>query len=128
MKYTIEQKEVGKILRIEGDMEEYVALEYHNQGWFYKDSEAFEKGFGVCYIPEYAVEEFGGKMVEIEGENFYRLIDIEDTYSYTDFLNLTHNNHIKAKALFELLDWQYPQSLYQELEEMEDLFEEEEME
>ena len=120
MKYTIEQKEVGKILRIEGDMEEYVSLEYHNQGWFYKDSEAFENGFGVCYIPEYAVEEFGGKMVEIEGETFYRLIDIEDTYSYTDLLNLTHNNHSKAIVLFEMLDYQYPQSLYQELEEMEE--------
>ena len=76
MNYTIEQKEVGKILRISGDTEEYVSLEYFNQGWCYKDSEAFEKGFGLCYIPEYAVEEFGGKMVEIEGETFYRLIDI----------------------------------------------------
>jgi hypothetical protein len=120
MNYTIEQKEVGKILRIVGDMEEYVALEYHNQGWFYKDSKAFENGFGVCYIPEYAVEEFGGKMVEIEGENFYRLIDIEDTYTYTDILNLTHNHDSKAIVLFEMLDYQYPQSLYQELEEMEE--------
>ena len=120
MNYTIEQKEVGKILRISGDTEEYVSLEYFNQGWCYKDSEAFEKGFGLCYIPEYAVEEFGGKMVEIEGETFYRLIDIEDTYTYTDLLNLTHNNDSKARTLFEMLDYQYAESLYQELDEMED--------
>jgi hypothetical protein len=121
MNYTIEQKEVGKILRIEGDMEEYVAFEYLNQGWFYKDSEAFEKGSGICYIPEYAVDEFGGKMVALETLNFFRMIDIKDKYTYTDFMNLVGNNHGKAKVLFEMLDWQHPESLYQELEEMEEI-------
>jgi hypothetical protein len=126
MNYTIEQKEVGKILRIAGDMEEYVAFEYLNQGWFYKDSKAFEKGFGVCYIPEYAVDEFRGKIVSLEGFNFFRLIDIEDTYSYTDFMNLVGNNYGKAKVLFEMVDWQYPESLYQELEEQGEFDDEEE--
>ena len=120
MEYTIEQKEVGKILRIKGDIEEYVSLEYFNQGWCYKDSEAFEKGVGVCYISEYALENFGGKMVDINGETFYRLIDIEDTYTYTDFLNLTHNNESKARTLFEMLDYQYAESLYEQLDEMEE--------
>ena len=118
MNFTIDKKDVGSLLNYAG--EDYVSLERHNEGWYYKDTKAFEKGIGVCYIPEYALEDFGGKMFEEEGEVYYRLIDIEDTYTYTDFLNLTHNNHAKAKILFEMLDYQYPQSLYQELEEMEE--------
>ena len=118
MNFTIEKKEVGSILTYMG--EEYVSLEHHNDGWYYKDTKAFENGFGVCYIPEYALEDFGGKMFEEEGEVYYRLIDIEDTYTYTDLLNLTHNNHAKAIVLFEMLEWSYPESLYQELNEMEE--------
>jgi hypothetical protein len=113
MKYEILEKTNGAELFMNGKT--YYELERWDQGWCYKDEKAFEDGFGLVYIPEYAVENFEGEQITIEGRTFYNGDDIEDVYTYSDLLNLCHGNHGHALFMIQTLDWQYPESLYDEL-------------
>jgi len=81
-----------------------IEREFYRQGRIYKDFNAFEeRNENVCYIPE--------------------LSDLK--YTYNDFLRLameylSENNELKstpaelAKALFEAVDWQHPETLLDE--------------
>lgn len=114
MNYHITEKTNGSILYMNG--KNYYELAYGSQGYYFKDEEAFKNKFGVVYIPEYAVEDFEGEVVEIEGRKFYNGDDIEDMYTYSALLNLCQGNHGRALFLIETLDWQYPESLYMEVD------------
>lgn len=57
-----------------------------------KDYEAFEKQTGVCYIPETSDRE----------------------YTYEDLLEISGNNVILTNRLFDLLEWQHPETLIDE--------------
>lgn len=59
----------------------------------FKDTAAFEKKEGVCYIPESG----------------------DDEYTYQDFLEIGMGNEKLAAVLFSLVDWQSPETVFDEL-------------
>lgn len=64
------------------------------QGWHYKDCEAFDNKTGkVCYIPEL----------------------FDDYYTYADFLRISKGNEAVLEYLFEMVDWQRPETLFNDL-------------
>jgi len=68
--------------------------DFSGQGYFYLDYEAFFNKTGeVCYIPE--------------------LFDTH--YTYMDFLKIAKNNEILALYLFTTVDWQSPETLFNDL-------------
>ena len=67
-----------------------------SQGVIYKNYDDFNsKSIAVCYIPELT----------------------DDLYSYFDFLKIAKGNSDIAVCLFETVDWQSPEILYEELME-----------
>ena len=62
--------------------------EFYQQAWIYKNPGNFAKKIGVCYVPE--------------------LSDSE--YTYRDFLELCGGNEQLAEYVFEMVDWQHPES------------------
>lgn len=72
-----------------------VDREYFQQGYIFKDDDAFEnRPDDVCYVPE-----------------------LSDTlYTKRDFVNIAYGNEDLAKDLFETVDWQSPESLLTEWE------------
>lgn len=93
---------------------------YCNDGVVYKDDKAFESGEGVCYIPEFGFEnanenpfEFAIKECiasEIE-DNTYVAIQ---GYTRQDFIKLCDGNEKLARELYEHVDWQHPETLWNE--------------
>ena len=112
---------VGEIINYKGV--DYVTGDSTSQGWVYKDEKAFVKGVGICYIPEYAFE---GNTIEVV--TFNRLQDREETiyfelqpiidkgeaYTQQDLIKVFGDEH-KAIIGFDMLDWQFPESLAEEL-------------
>ena len=78
---------VGKITK-SGE----ILRDFFRQGNVFKDGEAYAKKQGVCYVPEL---------------NDYK-------YTYNDFLTIANNNEAIADLLFEYVDWQSPETLYDE--------------
>lgn len=62
------------------------------QGYVYKNMDAFKPGGGVCYIPE--------------------LSDI--MYTYDDLLEIC-GDYDTALTVLDMVDWQYIESLYDEI-------------
>jgi len=84
------KKTVGYCNKITG---EYIK-EFSGQGCFYLDHDAFfNKTNEVCYIPE--------------------LFDTQ--YTYIDFINIAKNNEELARYLFTTVDWQSPETLFNDL-------------
>lgn len=84
-----ETDDKGNIIKIE--------REYFQQGWIFKDWEAFRDSMDApCYVPE--------------------LDNI--VYTKRDFLVLCNNQEEIAEELFEQLDWQSPSTLFNEWEDM----------
>jgi hypothetical protein len=68
--------------------------DFYGQGWIYKDYNAFEeKAKSVCYIPE--------------------LFDTQ--YRYDDFMRVAKGNEKLAEVLFDWVDWQSPETLFEDL-------------
>lgn len=68
--------------------------EFSGQGEFYMNFTVFENQTDeVCYIPE-----------------------LSDThYTYSDFLRIAKGNKQLAKMIFEMVDWQSPEMVFNEL-------------
>lgn len=64
-----------------------------DNGYCFKDYKAFESKKGICYVPELT----------------------DHKYTYNDFLEIAKNNKELARTLFDLVDWQHPETLYNEL-------------
>lgn len=82
-----------------------------DQGWVFKDYKAWELGHGICYIPELDGE-------YIEGIYKPKLEDGEEyaaCYSKDGFLELVGGNEDLARLVFEMVDWQHPETLVDEL-------------
>jgi len=62
------------------------------QGFMYKNVAAFRQKKGICYVPE----------------------TVDTDYSYQDFLGVAEGDLNVANELFETVDWQMPETLYQE--------------
>ena len=54
-----------------------------------KDYKAFKSKSGVCYVPELSNQK----------------------YTYADFLNLAQGNKKIANLLFNVVEWQHPETL-----------------
>lgn len=77
-------------------------IQGYNRGFIYKNYEAFVSGIGVCYIPEF----FSGCK---EGTEW-----CDSGYTRKDFNDICEGTKIDADYLFETVDWQHPETLYDE--------------
>ena len=104
----------GKILIYAG--EKYYTGGLTDEGVVFKDRTIYEKQPDeICYISEDALEEYG----EVFGENgllkFANLnYDIPRGYSHNDFLKLCNGKEDMAREVFEAVDWQSPETYYEE--------------
>ena len=96
---------------------------YCNEGVVYKDEQAFKIGKGVCYINEYGFDnsdenagplfEFEAKEYvasELEGNNYVAMTG----YTRQDFIDICDGNETMARELFDHVDWQMPETLWNE--------------
>lgn len=91
-----------------------------DQGLVFKDNNAFENGQGICYIPE----ECGNIVENIYQGDLSKLSDEDLAICYTkqDFLDLVDGNEKLAKIVFEMVDWQDPSTLVEELYREDEVF------
>lgn len=76
------------------DQEAVIDRGYYRQGWIIKDEEAFRlHPERVCYVPELSNE----------------------GYTRQDFLAMCNGQEELAEFLFEMVDWQSPETLKSEL-------------
>lgn len=76
------------------DQEAVIDREYYRQGWIFKDEEAFRlHPKQVCYVPELS----------------------DEGYTRQDFLAMCNGQEELAEFLFEMVDWQSPETLKSEL-------------
>ena len=76
------------------DQEAVIDRGYYRQGWIFKDEEAFRlHPEQVCYVPELS----------------------DEGYTRQDFLAMCNGQEELAEFLFEMVDWQRPESLKSEL-------------
>ena len=76
------------------DQEAVIDRGYYRQGWIFKDEEAFRLyPERVCYVPELS----------------------DDGYTRQDFLAMCNGQEELAEFLFEMVDWQSPETLKSEL-------------
>lgn len=97
------------------DFEDQIGFFYTDQGYVYKSDKSFDElaNDEICYIPEYYDE---------TDENGL----LEDVAAYTklDFMELCDNIKWRAIFVYEGVDWQCPETYYdetdwEELEEFE---------
>ena len=116
--------------RIETPDATYYIGEYHSNGFcegvIYKDRQAFESGKGVCYINEYgfdnseqnAAELFEFSAKQAVAEDLVNNPYVSDEgYTRADFDDLVKGTNLSAKALFEQVGWQAPETLLYEWEQ-----------
>lgn len=76
------------------DQEAVIDRGYYRQGWIFKDEEAFRlHPEQVCYVPELS----------------------DEGYTRQDFLAMCNGQEELAEFLFEMVDWQSPETLKSEL-------------
>ena len=76
------------------DQEAVIDRGYSRQGWIFKDEEAFRLyPERVCYVPELS----------------------DEGYTRQDFLAMCNGQEELAEFLFEMVDWQSPETLKSEL-------------
>ena len=75
-----------------------------NNGFIFKSFENYQNGKEICYIPENA-----------SGYDFKEFLDESYGYTRKDFEKLCEGTRIDPDYLFELVDWQFPQTLLDEL-------------
>ena len=76
------------------DQEAVIDRGYYRQGWIFKDEEAFRlHPKRVCYVPELS----------------------DERYTRQDFLAMCNWQEELAEFLFEMVDWQSPETLKSEL-------------
>lgn len=112
----------------------YYELETTFNGYCYKDEKAFKDKKGVCYIPEYNTTfqdydtEYKIPKDKIDDYCYYTYDDIrkevndELLLNYKDDFNITDEKIDKiTEIVFDMIDWQSPSSLLNELDWSEDL-------
>ena len=89
-------------------------------GCCYKDSIAFETGTGICYIPEYGVDEAGNIENSYTRENIYSMVRgwVLDELDAADISADKIEKIIEyyADNIFEVIDWQFPETYLSELD------------
>ena len=96
------------------------------QGTIYKDVSAYENGFDeVCYIPEYGFSDYIDELewavhdYEMGNSSLEKLCktisSVSVGYTHRDFLNLCNNQEEVASVVFDTVDWQYPETYFDEM-------------
>lgn len=94
----------------------YFLFGQSDNGFIFKDEEAYKNDWNApCYVPEYAAEDaavtINGVEYECGGEDC-------DYYTHNDLLELCCDNREWCDALFNSLDWCYPETrIYEEDDE-----------
>lgn len=80
----------------------------YNDGFIFKSYDNYESGKGVCYIPEYA---YNGDRIDESSEY------LDESFGYTrkHFKELCEGTKIESDYLFEMVDWQSPETLLTEM-------------
>ena len=85
---------IGSYIPETEDQEDVIDRGYYRQGWIFKDEEAFRlHPEQVCYVPELS----------------------DEGYTRQDFLAMCNGQEELAEFLFEMVDWQSPETLKSEL-------------
>ena len=85
---------IGSYIPETEDQEAVIDRGYYRQGWIFKDEEAFRlHPEQVCYVPELS----------------------DEGYTRQDFLAMCNGQEELAEFLFEMVDWQSPETLKSEL-------------
>lgn len=99
--------------------------EYVYQGVIYKDYDAYKSGNGVCYIDEYGFENEEQNMNELfefaaKKGVASELVDnpyfAKKGYTRKDIIEVCEGDEKEADFIFETIDWQSPESIYDEIE------------
>lgn len=90
----------------------YFLFGQSDNGFIFKDEEAYKNDWDApCYVPEYAAEDAAvvvdGIEYECGGENC-------DYYTHNDLLELCCGNREWCDALFNDIDWCYPETRIEE--------------
>ena len=87
-----------------------------DQGWVYKDYDAWKSGAGICYISEYGLEDYEEEAERLSGDELVRFLKDNTSIGYTrqDLIDLCGGDESLAESLFYDLDWQYPETLLAE--------------
>lgn len=97
---------------INGEMHYRRSIQGFNEGFIYKDYDAFVSGDDICYIPEYLGAVFNELYAEWVPRIFgYTRKDLEDICEDAGF------NKEYAEMLFEEIDWQHPETRISEWKE-----------
>lgn len=83
-------------------------IQGYNSGFIFKSYDNYESGEGVCYIPEYA---YNGNKIDETSD----YLDESFGYSRKHFEELCKGTKIDPDYLFELVDWQSPEALLDEM-------------
>ena len=84
---------VGEYIPATDESEAVIDREYHRQGYIVKDEEAYETSLEkVCYVPELS----------------------DATYTHQSFLDMCDGQEEIARSLFDRVDWQHPETLFEE--------------
>lgn len=84
---------IGKYVPATDTEPEKITREYFEQGDIFKDYEAYESDLEKpCYIPEL----------------------FDSVYTHRDFLNICNNQEEIARELFDSVNWQSPETLFNE--------------
>lgn len=89
------------------DFEDQIGFFCTNQGYVYKSDKSFDElaNDEICYILEYYDE---------TDEN--GLFEDVATYTKLDFMELCDNIKWRAVFVYEGVDWQYPETYYDEID------------
>ena len=88
----------------------------YNDGFIFKSYENYQKGEEVCYIPEFA---HNGDRIDETSE----YLDESFGYRRKHFEELCEGTKVDPDYLFEMVDWQAPETLLSEMIDNEEDFE-----
>jgi hypothetical protein len=107
-----EYPKIGSVKWIKGTP--YFLFGNSENGMVFKDWEAYHKDWDApCYVPEYAAEDAAVTVDGVEYECGGQR-NVCDWYSHNDLLRICHYNRRICDAMFESLDWVYPETWLQE--------------
>lgn len=73
-------------------LQETITGDYDYVGQPMKNTKAFESKIGICYIPEAS----------------------DQAYTYFDIAAITGDNHETTERVFQLCEWQHPETVFEE--------------
>ena len=131
MEVNREEADAGEKIRLRNDEQkveiDFILDGHLEQGYGYKNFKAYNRDvYETSYISEYGYEEYKKQIQEAinhYNKNEFTLEELADSvkeaekdngYSHKDFLVLTNYQEEISSHLFDAVDWQYPDTLFDE--------------